>query len=56
MTKSDNQQENDLSEISPERREFVKKAIKLGFALPAIVTFSMSGLMARPASASSNLS
>ena len=56
MAKLDNHDEQKLSEISPERREFVKKAVKLGFALPAIVTFSMSGLMARPASASSNMS
>jgi hypothetical protein len=56
MEKSDNHKDKKLSEISPERREFVKKAVKLGFALPVIATFSMSGLMARPASAASNMS
>jgi hypothetical protein len=56
MAKSEIHDEQKLSEISPERREFVKNAIKLGFVLPAIVTFSMSGLMARPASAASNMS
>lgn len=56
MTDSKDQKDNNLSEISPERREFVKKAVKLGFTLPAIVTFSLTGLMARPASAQSNMS
>ena len=56
MGMSEKQDEKTLSEISPERREFVKKAVKLGFVMPAIVTFSMSGLMARPASAQSNMS
>lgn len=38
------------------RREFLRKAAKAGIAVPAIATFSMSGLMARPAAAQSNLS
>jgi hypothetical protein len=37
-----------------ERRSFLRKAVKAGMIVPAVATFSMSGLMARPASAQSN--
>jgi hypothetical protein len=30
--------------------------VKFGFVVPAVSTFSMSGLMSRPASASRNMS
>ena len=45
-----------IANISPARRDFVRKAVSVGFALPAVATFSMSGLLARPASAQSNMS
>ena len=38
------------------RRDFLKKAVKVGVVAPTVATFSMSGLMARPALAQSNLS
>ena len=38
-----------LSRIDPARREFISKLATLGFVVPAVATFSMSGLMARPA-------
>lgn len=34
-------------EFSKDRREFLKKARAVGFAAPAVATFSMSGLMSR---------
>ncbi len=45
-----------LSEVSPDRREFMRKAAGMGFAVPVVASFSMSGLMAGPAYASGNLS
>ena len=39
-----------------DRRVFLKKAVKVGVVAPTVATFSMSGLMARPALAQSNLS
>ena len=33
--------EDIMEKINPERREFVKKAIKVGFAVPAVVSVSM---------------
>lgn len=48
--------EDVIEKISPARRDFVRKAISAGFVLPMVGTFSMSGLLARPASAQSNLS
>ena len=46
-----------IKKLPEERRHFLRKAAKAGFIIPAVATFSMSGLMARPASAAfSNLS
>jgi len=42
--------------VSPERREFLKRASKMGFAVPAIASFAMSGMMAGPAYAAGNMS
>jgi hypothetical protein len=42
--------------LPEERRSFLRKAVKAGIIVPAVATFSMSGLMGRPASAQSNLS
>lgn len=44
------------NEIPEGRREFLRKAAKVGLMVPAVATFSMSGLMARPAAAQSNTS
>jgi len=45
-----------LSKLPQERREFLRKAVKAGFVVPTVATFSMTGLMARPAAAQSNMS
>jgi len=37
-----------------ERREFLRKALKVGVVAPAVATFSMTGLTARPAMAGAN--
>ena len=50
-------QKKEIGEDLPEeRRSFLRKAVKAGMIVPAVATFSMSGLMGRPASAQSNLS
>lgn len=45
-----------IAKFPEERRAFLRKMVKVGFVVPAVSTFSMSGLMIRPASASANLS
>jgi len=45
-----------LESVSPGRRAFVEKAVKAGFVLPAVGSFTMSGLMSTPAAAQSNTS
>lgn len=45
-----------IAKFPKERRAFLRKMAKAGFIVPAVSTFSMSGLMVRPASASTNLS
>ncbi len=45
-----------IEKFPEERRAFLQKAVKAGFAVPVIATFSMSGLMARPAAAGHNMS
>ena len=45
-----------IEKVSPARRDFVRKSVGAGFVLPAVATFSMSGLMSRPAAAVSNMS
>ena len=45
-----------LESVSTSRRKFIKKSVKAGFSLPVVATFTMSGLMATPASAQSNSS
>ncbi len=47
---------NVLSEVSSDRRDFLRKAAGMGFTVPVVASFSMSGLMAGPAYASGNLS
>ena len=51
-----NNKKNILENVSAPRRDFVKKAVKAGFIAPVVGSFTMSGLMARPAVAQSNLS
>ncbi len=48
--------DNLLSNLPEERRKFLRKALDAGFIAPAVATFSMTGLMARPASAQANMS
>lgn len=45
-----------LESISPSRRDFVRKSVKAGFIAPVVGTFTMSGLMSRPAAAQPNIS
>ena len=45
-----------IETVSTSRRDFVRKAIKAGFVVPVVDTFTMSGLMATPAAAQSNQS
>jgi len=40
---------------SEDRREFLKKAVKVGYMVPLVATFTMSGLMGRPQAAHSNM-
>ncbi len=48
---SDVKREDVISRVSPARREFMRKVAKAGFVAPAVATFTMSGLMSRPAAA-----
>ena len=45
-----------MKDLPEDRRAFLRKAAKAGIIAPAVATFSMSGLMARPAAAWSNVS
>ena len=45
-----------IQEIQPGRRDFIRKALGAGFAVPVVATFTMTGLMSRPASAGANQS
>ncbi len=45
-----------IEEFQPSRRDFIRKAVGAGFAVPVIATFTMTGLMSRPASAGANQS
>jgi len=51
------QDKDKLIENLPEgRRSFLKKAMTAGFVVPTIASFTMSGLMSRPAAAHPNMS
>jgi hypothetical protein len=52
----DQKKDNPISKMPEERRDFLRKALSVGFIAPTVATFSMTGLMARPASAQSNMS
>lgn len=52
----DQNKENPKSKMPEERRDFLRKALSVGFIAPTVATFSMTGLMARPASAAPNMS
>jgi hypothetical protein len=43
-----------IANLPEERRSFLRKAVRAGIIVPAVATFSMSGLMARPEAAQSN--
>ncbi len=49
-----NKSEEALTKFSPKRREFIRKAANAGFVVPVVATFTMSGLIARPAAAQPN--
>jgi hypothetical protein len=53
---NETKREGIIASLPEERRSFLRKAMKAGMIVPAVATFSMSGLMGRPASAASNLS
>ena len=42
--------------ISVSRRNFVRKAVKAGYVVPVVGTFTMTGLMSTPAAAGNNTS
>ncbi len=44
-----------IAEVSEERRAFLRKAVKAGFVVPVIATFSMSGMMGSPAAMQYNM-
>ena len=44
-----------IAEVSEKRRAFLRKAVKAGFVVPVIATFSMSGLMGSPAAMQYNM-
>jgi hypothetical protein len=50
----DSKKEAVLSKVDPSRREFLQKAAGASFIVPVVASFTMSGLMARPASAQTN--
>ncbi|MFT6287603.1 MAG: hypothetical protein ACJAYC_001829 [Halieaceae bacterium] len=52
----ENSSQKALDSISSSRRDFVNKSVKAGFVLPVVASFTMSGLMATPASAQPNMS
>ena len=52
----DQNKDNPMSKMPEARRDFLRKALGVGFIAPTVATFSMTGLMARPASAQSNMS
>ena len=54
MTKRDNKEI--IETVSTGRRDFVRKAVKAGFVVPVVGTFTMSGLMSTPAAAQTNQS
>jgi len=45
-----------IENLPEERRSFLKKAMTAGFMVPTIASFTMSGLMSRPAAAAFNQS
>ena len=45
-----------VEEFEPSRRDFIRKAVGTGFTVPVIATFTMTGLMSRPAFAAQNQS
>ena len=53
---ADKKNDDIIEQMSPSRRDFVRKSVKAGFIAPVIGTFTMSGLMSRPAAAQSNMS
>jgi hypothetical protein len=53
---SDQNEKELLESVSVSRRAFVSKAVKAGFVVPVVGTFTMSGLMSTPAAAQSNQS
>lgn len=44
-----------IAKVSEERRAFLRKAVKVGFVVPVIATFSMSGMMGSPAAMQYNM-
>jgi hypothetical protein len=53
---NETQKKGTIEDLPEERRSFLRKAVRAGIVVPAVATFSMSGLMGRPASAQTNLS
>ncbi len=45
-----------LKEFDESRRDFIRKAASTSFVAPVVASFTMAGLMSRPAAAQSNSS
>lgn len=43
-----------LDTVSESRRSFLKKAVKAGYVIPVVGTFTVTGLMSQPAVAAPN--
>ena len=53
---SDQESPEVIEKADPERRRFLRRAAGMGFVIPVVASFSMSGMLAGPAYAYGNLS
>ena len=56
MSESESKDDAVVESAVPDRRSFLRKAAGLGFTVPVIASFAMTGMMAGPAYAGGNLS
>ena len=53
---SENESREVIEQVDPQRRSFLRRAAGMGFAIPVVASFTMSGMLAGPAYAYGNLS
>lgn len=53
---SEQQSREIVEQAEPGRRSFLRRAAGMGFVIPVVASFSMSGMLAGPAYAYGNLS